>query len=340
MAAVMCAAMVASCGSNQGYKIGVSKGDKSTMDSLSYAYGVSFANDMLYNVPELKFDWEVLAAAAAESMLKDAEYEADEDNKPNLEILENFFTTKRPERIEAFLKENPVDSLDPSPMTAHLAKLDVFENDEERKSVSAAYGYDLGARFRAVRLPLEAYWFAQGILEYNSKAGSKFPSDEAMNIINTYHLNVMPKLNKEASEQWLAEVEKQRGVKKTESGLLYRIENEGDVNNKPGATDIVKVDYEGKLRDGVVFDSSYERGEAIEFQLNAVIKGWTEGVQLIGKGGKITLWIPADLAYGANTAGLIGPYEALQFDVELHEITSAAVPAPEATEDAQEQPAE
>ena len=89
----------------------------------------------------------------------------------------------------------------------------------------------------------------------------------------------------------------------------------------------MKVDYEGKLRTGKVFDSSYARGEAIEFPLNGVIPGWTEGVQLIGKGGQITLWIPAELAYGQRGAGSdIGPNEALEFKVELYDIKAMDTP--------------
>ena len=81
------------------------------------------------------------------------------------------------------------------------------------------------------------------------------------------------------------------------------------------------VNYEGKLRTGKVFDSSYERGEPISFALNQVIKGWTEGMKLVKTGGQITLWIPAELAYGERGAGEdIGPGEALEFKVELLEL--------------------
>ena len=132
--------------------------------------------------------------------------------------------------------------------------------------------------------------------------------------------------NAAESEAWLAEVEKQKGVKKTESGLLYRIDRMGDESIKPTAQDRVKVDYEGKLRDGIVFDSSYERGQPAEFALSGVIRGWTEGLQLVGKGGQITLWIPAELGYGryGNGGGLIGPNEALEFKVELHDVKTKA----------------
>ena len=96
------------------------------------------------------------------------------------------------------------------------------------------------------------------------------------------------------------------------------------------------MNYEGKHKDGTVFDSSYERGEPIEFGLNQVIKGWTEGMQLVGKGGQITLWIPAELGYGAFGQGPIGPNEALEFKVELLDVKSADAPAaPQAPETAE-----
>jgi FKBP-type peptidyl-prolyl cis-trans isomerase FkpA len=127
--------------------------------------------------------------------------------------------------------------------------------------------------------------------------------------------------NAEASAKWLAEVETMEGVKKTESGILYRIDREGSEVMATEDTDVVLVNYEGKTSDGEVFDSSYERGEPISFPLNRVIKGWTEGMKLVGVGGQITLWIPSELAYGERGAGAnIGPNQALEFKVELLEV--------------------
>jgi FKBP-type peptidyl-prolyl cis-trans isomerase len=127
--------------------------------------------------------------------------------------------------------------------------------------------------------------------------------------------------NAEESAEWLAEVEKMEGVEKTESGLLYRIDRKGNGKKATNDTDIVKVNYEGKVRSGKVFDSSYERGEAIEFPLNGVIKGWTEGMKLVEVGGQITLWIPAELAYGDRQRSEdIGPNCALEFKVELLDV--------------------
>jgi len=122
--------------------------------------------------------------------------------------------------------------------------------------------------------------------------------------------------NKAAGTAFLAENAKKEGVKQTESGLQYKVIKAG-TGKSPKATDVVEVNYEGKLLDGTVFDSSYERGEPIEFPLNQVIAGWTEGLQLMKEGGKYEFYIPADIAYGeAGNAG-IEPNSTLIFTVEL-----------------------
>lgn len=117
-------------------------------------------------------------------------------------------------------------------------------------------------------------------------------------------------------------------VKPTESGLYY-IETKRGTGANPKETDVVKVHYTGKLLDGTVFDSSIERGEPVEFPLNQVIRGWTEGLKLMKKGGKATLLLPSSIAYGPNGAGdRIPPYSPLLFDVELLDI----MPSPEAAQ--------
>jgi peptidyl-prolyl cis-trans isomerase A (cyclophilin A) len=112
-------------------------------------------------------------------------------------------------------------------------------------------------------------------------------------------------------------VELSRGFQKTPSGLMYKIETAGS-GDKPNPANTVKVHYEGKFLDGKVFDSSIQRGQPIEFPLSNVIKGWTEGMQLIARGGKIQLLIPPDLGYGVQGyPGAIPPNSWLQFYVEL-----------------------
>lgn len=122
---------------------------------------------------------------------------------------------------------------------------------------------------------------------------------------------------KEAGEKFLAENAKKAGVKTTASGLQYRSVVEG-TGPKPQATDTVEVHYRGTFIDGREFDSSYKRGESISFPLNGVIRGWTEGLQLMPVGSKYELYIPYHLAYGERGAGgVIPPFAALIFEVEL-----------------------
>ncbi len=120
---------------------------------------------------------------------------------------------------------------------------------------------------------------------------------------------------------------KNDGAKKTKSGLAYKIENAGN-DKRPKATDVVEVHYHGTLIDGTVFDSSKDRKKSVSFPLNRVIKGWTEGLQLIGEGGKVRLVIPSDLAYGNNGAPPKIPGGAtLIFDVELITIKKESAPS-------------
>ncbi len=119
---------------------------------------------------------------------------------------------------------------------------------------------------------------------------------------------------------FMEEKAKEEGVQSTGSGLMYKVLEKGS-GKSPTATDKVSVHYEGRLIDGTVFDSSIKRGAPAEFGLNQVIKGWTEGLQLMKTGAKYQFYIPANLAYGNQGSGQnIGPGATLIFDVELLEI--------------------
>lgn len=120
----------------------------------------------------------------------------------------------------------------------------------------------------------------------------------------------------EEGNRFLEENGKREGVVTTESGLQYEVLVKGE-GPMPADTSEVEVHYEGMLIDGTVFDSSYERGESISFPLNRVIKGWTEGVQLMPVGSTYKLYIPTDLGYGSGATGPIPPNSVLIFKVEL-----------------------
>ena len=125
------------------------------------------------------------------------------------------------------------------------------------------------------------------------------------------------KENIELGNAFLAENATKEGIQTTASGLQYLVLEEGTGTEHPTAKSKVKVHYHGTTIDGNVFDSSVERGEPIEFGLGQVIKGWTEGVQLMVVGQKMRFFIPSNLAYGNRSAGSIQPGSVLIFEVEL-----------------------
>lgn len=122
-----------------------------------------------------------------------------------------------------------------------------------------------------------------------------------------------------AGKTFLAENAKKAGVKTTASGLQYEVIKEGK-GKKPTIDNKVTVHYHGTLIDGTVFDSSVDRGETISFALGQVIKGWQEGLQLMGEGSKYRLYIPHEIGYGGQNAGQIPPFSTLIFDVELFKV--------------------
>jgi FKBP-type peptidyl-prolyl cis-trans isomerase FklB len=124
--------------------------------------------------------------------------------------------------------------------------------------------------------------------------------------------------NKRDGQAYLMANAKKPGVKATASGLQYQIIKAGPGGASPKATDTVQVNYEGTLIDGKVFDSSLRSGQPVSFQVDGVIPGWTEALQLMHVGDKWRIFVPSELAYGAEGAGnVIGPHSVLIFDVEL-----------------------
>lgn len=151
----------------------------------------------------------------------------------------------------------------------------------------------------------------------------KITQAEAQGVIQSYLQQKQQRksdANAEAGRKFLEENKKKPGVKTTESGLQYEVVKEG-TGPMPTANDTVVTHYHGTLIDGTVFDSSVDRGQPAEFPVGAVIRGWTEALQLMKVGSKYRLYIPSELAYGDRQAGpQIGPNSTLIFDVELLEI--------------------
>jgi FKBP-type peptidyl-prolyl cis-trans isomerase FkpA/FKBP-type peptidyl-prolyl cis-trans isomerase FklB len=156
-----------------------------------------------------------------------------------------------------------------------------------------------------------------------SDTGSyKMAIAEAQNFIQTYFMRAQAEeLSnvKAEGEKFLEDNKTKAGVITTESGLQYQVITEG-TGEKPTAEDRVKVHYTGTFLDGTEFDSSYGRGEPAEFGLNGVIRGWTEGIQIMPIGSKYIFWIPSDLAYGDRGSQNIKPGSTLKFEVELLDI--------------------
>ncbi len=194
----------------------------------------------------------------------------------------------------------------------------------ELDSVSYAIGQSIGLNLKNDKLDemnLDA--FLSGIRNsFGSDKDTLINREKAGELINAYLMKQQNKAgsaNLEEGNKFLEANKSKEGVKVTASGLQYKVIKEGD-GAKPLATNRVKVHYHGTFIDGKVFDSSVERGQPAEFPLDRVIPGWTEGLQLMSVGSKYIFYIPANLAYGPNGPGEIGPNRTLVFEVELLDI--------------------
>lgn len=200
---------------------------------------------------------------------------------------------------------------------------DSIENEVD--TISYALGMSVGTNLKSQFPDINPDLLAAAIVEaYAGEENKIFASNqEGDAAIRAYLQKAKDKSaleNKAKGEEFLATNAERSEVQVTESGLQYEVITEGD-GEKPTAENTVKVHYHGTTIDGEVFDSSVERGEPATFPLNGVIKGWTEGLQLMPVGSKYKLYIPSDLAYGVRGAGpQIGPNSALIFEVELIEI--------------------
>lgn len=224
----------------------------------------------------------------------------------------------------------------------------VTEQSSDAQKVGYAIGYDMGRNLKEVADDLDLAAFNQGFKDAYDKKDAILTEEQMRTLVQDYMVKkqeeLMKKLeekaatNKAEGEKFLADNAKKEGVKTTASGLQYKVITEG-TGNSPKATDTVVVHYEGKLLDGKVFDSSYERGEPAQFPLNQVIPGWTEGLQLMKPGAKYEFFIPADLAYGEAGNPEIEPNSTLIFTVELltEEAAKAAMEKAAAEQEAQMQ---
>lgn len=192
---------------------------------------------------------------------------------------------------------------------------------DEKNKVSYAIGLNMGRSLAQVKDDVDLKMVTQGIQD--AVAGkAALTDDQIVETLNAFSASITTRIatrNKENGQKFLAENKGKAGVKTTASGLQYQVVTQGK-GALPAATDQVKVHYRGTLIDGTEFDSSYSRNEPTQFGLNQVIKGWTEGLQLMPVGSKYKFFIPSDLAYEESGPPSIGPNQALIFEVELLEI--------------------
>ena len=200
------------------------------------------------------------------------------------------------------------------------------------EKVSYALGLNIGQQLNQMGLSgvLNIEQFAAAIKDTLEGNDLQLPVAEAQQVLNKFFTELEAKQRAAAAEagkaarsegeKFLAENAKREGITVTGSGLQYEVLTEGS-GKQPKAHDTVRCHYEGRLINGKVFDSSYRRGEPADFGLMQVIKGWTEGVQLMNEGSKFRFYIPYNLAYGEQGAGTdIPPFAALIFDVELIQV--------------------
>ena len=189
------------------------------------------------------------------------------------------------------------------------------------EKISYALGLGIGQQLKSMNIEnFDIKEFSRSIEDVMAGRDTDMTAREAQVMLSEY----FQKKEKQQAEEniakgkaYLEENGKREGVITTKSGLQYEVLTEG-TGKSPKATDKVRCHYEGRLTDGSIFDSSYQRGEPADFGLNQVIAGWTEGVQLMKEGAKYRFHIPYLLGYGERGAGAsIPPYATLVFDVEL-----------------------
>lgn len=201
----------------------------------------------------------------------------------------------------------------------------LLQNDNDKASYTI--GVDMGKSLKAQNLLLNIDVLARGIKDGLSGGSLLMTDDEMRQTLLTLQKQILAKQqaqmkaladkNAQAGQKFLSDNKSKPGVKTTDTGLQYKVVDAG-TGKMPGKDDVVTVDYEGKLVNGQVFDSTYQRGKPATFQLSQVIEGWQQALQMMKSGATWELYIPPKLAYGdKGLGGPIGPNETLVFKVHL-----------------------
>jgi FKBP-type peptidyl-prolyl cis-trans isomerase FklB len=224
-------------------------------------------------------------------------------------------------------------------VSASLLALPLFGQEkspqlkDQKDKVSYSIGMNIGANLSRQKVDINPDLLAAGIKD--AIAGKpQLTQDQVKDVMQQFEKDMEQKQkaagekNKADGAKFLDDNKKKPGVKTTASGLQYKVEKEG-TGPQPKATDMVTVNYRGTLIDGTEFDSSYKRGQPATFPLNGVIKGWTEGLQLMKVGSKCQFFVPSTLAYGERSVGPdIAANATLIFEVELLDVKPPPTPAP------------
>lgn len=291
-----------------------------SLDTVSIDSSSGSQFNLSYTRPEDGSNWSYKCKVEGNSILWGADdgrwRDADEDSKLSFTIQEVLTV------VEGFSDGSKKTAVyDHTDFQGSIEKFDTLES-----KVSYLLGYSNAGQLESQGVNIDVEAFSEGVKASVMGSASAIGEQEAQEVFTEYQAKLqaeaqtqfdqLAEANRAKSEAFLAENAALEDVFTTDSGLQYRVLEAGE-GEKPTAESIVQVHYEGRLISGEVFDSSIARGTPVEFALNQVIAGWTEGLQLMPEGSRYELYIPSDLAYGPGGSRSIGPNEALIFVVEL-----------------------